>query len=367
MRPYDIIARMGGDEFTALLDSLDHPEDAAKVAEKLIELISVRHTIDGTDVTLGASIGIAHFPDCGQSVEELLRSADMAMYEAKRNGRQQYRFFSNEMNGRAHARLMMEENLRSTIERNGFALAYQPQVILETGELRGFEALLRWDYSGRGKVEPNVFIPLLEETRLIDRVGEWALREGLAQCRDWRERFGEKMILSFNISPVQFGRAGLIDELRRLLEESQLDPRQLELEVTEGALMQDLEQSCDKLRQLRELGVRVAVDDFGTGYSSLAYLRHFDLDTLKIDRLFIANMLDSPRDAAVVSTIIDLGRNLGLEVIAEGVETLAQRDWLIAHDCQVMQGFLVAPGLSVDDALAFPRTVDWADQDSWSE
>ncbi len=182
---------------------------------------------------------------------------------------------------------------------------------------------------------------------------------GLAQCRDWRERFGDKLVLSFNVSPVQFGRAGLIDELRRLLDEYQLDPRQLELEVTEGALMQDLEQSCDKLRQLRELGVRVAVDDFGTGYSSLAYLRHFDLDTLKIDRLFIANMLDSPRDAAVVSTIIDLGRNLGLEVIAEGVETLAQREWLIAHDCQVMQGFLVAPGLAVEDALEFPRTIDW--------
>ncbi|KJJ63260.1 diguanylate cyclase [Pseudomonas sp. 10B238] len=359
MRPYDIIARMGGDEFTALLDSLDHPEDAARVAEKLIELISVRHTIDGTDVTLGASIGIANFPDCGQSVEELLRSADMAMYEAKRNGRQQYRFFSGEMNGRAHARLMMEENLRSTIERNGFALAYQPQVVLETGELRGFEALLRWNYAGRGSVEPSVFIPLLEETRLIDRVGEWALREGLAQCRDWRERFGDKLVLSFNVSPVQFRRAGLIDELRRLLDEYQLDPRQLELEVTEGALMEDLEQSCDKLRQLRELGVRVAVDDFGTGYSSLAYLRHFDLDTLKIDRLFVANMLDSPRDAAVVSTIIDLGRNLGLEVIAEGVETLAQREWLIDHDCHVMQGFLVAPGLAVEDALEFPRTIDW--------
>lgn len=363
MRPYDIIARMGGDEFTALLDSLDHPEDAARVAEKLIELISVRHTIDGTEVTLGASIGIAHFPDCGQSVEELLRSADMAMYEAKRAGRQQYRFFSTEMNGRAHARLMMEENLRSTIERNGFTLAYQPQVMLETGELRGFEALLRWDFAGRGEVEPNVFIPLLEETRLIDRVGQWALREGMAQCRDWRERFGQKLVLSFNVSPVQFGRAGLLDELRHLLDEYQLDPRQLELEVTEGALMQDLEQSCDKLRKLRDLGVRVAVDDFGTGYSSLAYLRHFELDTLKIDRLFIANMLDSPRDAAVVSTIIDLGRNLELEVIAEGVENLAQRDWLVEHGCQVMQGFLVAPGLTIEKALAFPSKVDWLQTD----
>ena len=363
MRPYDIIARMGGDEFTALLDSLDHPEDAARVAEKLIELISVRHTIDGTEVTLGASIGIAHYPDCGQSVEELLRSADMAMYEAKRAGRQQYRFFSKEMNGRAHARLMMEENLRSTIERNGFELAYQPQIMLETGELRGFEALLRWDFAGRGEVEPNVFIPLLEETRLIDRVGQWAMREGMAQCREWRSRFGQELVLSFNVSPVQFGRAGLLDELRRLLDDYQLDPRQLELEVTESALMQDLQQSCDKLSKLRELGVRVAVDDFGTGYSSLAYLRHFELDTLKIDRLFIANMLDSPRDAAVVSTIIDLGRNLELEVIAEGVETLAQRDWLLAHGCQVMQGFLVAPGLTIEQTQAFPSKVDWLQLD----
>jgi len=359
MRPYDIIARMGGDEFTALLDSLKHPEDAARVAEKLIELISVRHTIDGTEVTLGASVGIAHFPDSGQSVEELLRSADMAMYEAKRAGRQQYRYFSQEMNGRAHARLMMEENLRSAIEQNGFNLVYQPQIVLESGKLRGFEALLRWNQGGRGDVQPNVFVPLLEETRLIDRVGKWTLREGLRQCRDWREEFGDELIMSFNVSPVQFSRAGLLDELSRLLDEYQLDPAQLEIEVTEGALMQNLEQSCEKLRQLRQLGVRVAVDDFGTGYSSLAYLRHFELDTLKIDRLFIANMLDSPRDAAVVSTIIDLGRNLELEVIAEGVETLAQRDWLIAHGCHVMQGFLVAPGLSFNQAQAFPQTVDW--------
>lgn len=360
MRPYDIIARMGGDEFTALLDSLDHPEDAARVAEKLIELISVRHTVQGTEVTLGASIGIAHFPDSGQSVEELLRSADMAMYEAKRAGRRQYRFFSQEMNGRAHARLMLEENLRSTVERNGFSLAYQPQVMLETGELRGFEALLRWDFEGERTMRPHEFIPLLEETRLIERVGQWALRQGLAQCREWRERFGEQLILSFNVSPVQFSRVGLEDELRALLNEYGLDPRQLELEVTEGALMHDLKQSCEQLRRLRALGVRVAVDDFGTGYSSLAYLRHFELDTLKIDRLFIANMLDSKRDAAVVSTIIDLARNLGLEAVAEGVETVAQRDWLVEHGCQVMQGFLVAPGLSIDNALTFPERVDWA-------
>ncbi|MCF7203825.1 two-component system response regulator [Pseudomonas oligotrophica] len=362
MRPYDIIARMGGDEFTALLDSLDHPEDAARVAEKLIDLISVRHTVEGTEVTLGASIGIAHFPDCGQSVDELLRSADMAMYEAKRAGRRQYRFFSSEMNGRAHARLTMEENLRNAIERNDFELVYQPQIMLADGRLRGFEALLRWPRGESGTISPGVFIPLLEETRLIERVGEWVLREGLNQRREWQPVFDDELVLSLNVSPVQFARAGLLDQLRRLADDYGLNPGQLEIEVTEGTLMQDLEQSGEKLRQLRQLGVRVAIDDFGTGYSSLAYLRNFELDTLKIDQLFIANMLDSPRDAAVVSTIIDLGRNLGLEVIAEGVESEAQRDWLIANGCDVMQGFLIAPGLHPARAGAFPRRLEWERQ-----
>ncbi len=359
MRPYDIIARMGGDEFTALLDSLDQPEDAARVAEKLIELISVRHKIDGTEVTLGASIGIAHFPDCGVSVDQLLRSADMAMYEAKRAGRRQYRFFSSDMNERAHARLMMEENLRSATDRNDFELLYQPQVMLDSGALRGFEGLLRWPQGEAGENQPGVFIPLLEETRLIERVGDWVLREGMNEYVRWLPALGTDLILSLNVSPVQFSRAGLFDVLRRLLDEYQLNPAQLELEVTEGTLMQDLEQSCEKLRQLRKLGVRVAIDDFGTGYSSLAYLRHFELDTLKIDRLFIANMLDSPRDAAVVSTIIDLGRNLGLEVVAEGVETLAQRDWLVENGCDVMQGFLVSPAVTAEQARAFAAQPVW--------
>jgi EAL domain-containing protein (putative c-di-GMP-specific phosphodiesterase class I) len=179
------------------------------------------------------------------------------------------------------------------------------------------------------------------------------------QYGQWLPSFGSDLILSLNVSPVQFSRAGLFDSLRRLLDEYQLDPAQLELEVTEGTLMQDLEQSCDKLRQLRKLGVRVAIDEFGTGYSSLAYLRHFELATLQIDRLFIANMMDSPRDAAVVSTIIDLGRNLELEVVAEGVETVAQRDWLIANGCDVMQGFLVSPAVPAEQARAFPSQLNW--------
>lgn len=359
LRPYDILARMGGDEFTALLDTLDHPEDAARVAESLIELVSVRHHIEGIDVTLGASIGIACFPECGQSVDGLLRAADIAMYEAKRAGRQQYRFYSPEMNGRARSRLMLEESLRNAIEQHDFHLVYQPQIHIESGRLRGFEALLRWEHRVAGTVAPNVFIPLLEETRLINRLGDWVLREGASQCGAWQPSFGDDLVISLNVSPVQFGMPQLVDDLRRVLDEFNLRPAQLEVEVTEGALMQDLERAREQLQQLRALGVRVAVDDFGTGYSSLAYLRHFELDTLKIDRLFISSMLESRRDAAVVSTIIDLSRHLGLEVIAEGVETMAQRDWLLEHGCTFMQGFLVAPGLPVAKAGAFPPVVDW--------
>ncbi|MFH6600779.1 putative bifunctional diguanylate cyclase/phosphodiesterase [Ectopseudomonas khazarica] len=360
LRPYDSLARIGGDEFTALLDNLGHPEDAARVAEKLIELVSVRHTLDGVDVTLGASVGIACFPECGQNVEGLLRSADMAMYEAKRAGRQQYRFFSPEMNGRARSRLMLEESLRHAIENDDFVLVYQPQFELASGRLRGFEALLRWQHRVAGTVAPNVFIPLLEETRLINRLGEWIFREGARQLAIFKRQFGEDMVLSLNVSPVQFGMPQLVTDLQRVLDSHGLKPNQLEVEVTESALMQDLELTQAQLRHLRELGVKIAIDDFGTGYSSLAYLRHFELDTLKIDRLFIANMLDSPRDAAVVSTIIDLGRHLGLEVIAEGVETQAQREWLVQHHCNFMQGFLVAPGVPAGTALRVPAQLDWS-------
>jgi diguanylate cyclase (GGDEF)-like protein len=358
LRPYDILARMGGDEFTALLDSLDHPEDAARVAEKLIEAISIRYQVDGMEVTLGASIGIACFPDSGRSVDAMLRAADMAMYEAKRAGRQQYRFFSPEMNGRARSRLMLEESLRVAIEQNEFALVYQPQVYLDSGRLRGFEALLRWQHRVAGSVSPGVFIPLLEETRLINRLGGWIFRQGVSQCDIW-PIFDHGLVVSVNVSPVQFGMPQLVEDLRRVIEEVRLSPAQVEVEVTEGALMADLETTREQLRQLRQLGVKIAIDDFGTGYSSLAYLRHFELDTLKIDRLFISNMLDSPKDAAVVSTIINLGRELGLEVIAEGVETIAQRDWLVDHQCHIMQGFLVSPGLSLDKAREFPLQIDW--------
>ena len=207
---------------------------------------------------------------------------------------------------------------RHAIENDDFVLVYQPQLHLNSGRLRGFEALLRWQHRVAGTVAPNVFIPLLEETRLINRLGEWIFREGARQLAAFKQHFGEDMVLSLNVSPVQFGMPQLVKDLQRVLDFHGLKPSQLEVEVTESALMQDLELAQAQLRHLRELGVKIAIDDFGTGYSSLAYLRHFELDTLKIDRLFVSNMLDSPRDAAVVSTIIDLGHHLGLEVIVRG-------------------------------------------------
>jgi len=359
LRSYDSLARLGGDEFTVLLDGFDHSRDAARVADKLMTLISTRQQIKGETLNLSASVGIASYPECGEDVESLLRAADMAMYEAKRNGRQQYHFHSPQMTARAHARLELEQRLRKAIDRQHFVLAWQPQFYLETGRLRGFEALLRWPHGNPDGATPDIFIPMLEETRLINPLGQWIFNEGIAGLAELRQRFDGDQVLSLNVSPVQFSQPHLVDGLAELLRQHGLDAQQLEVEVTETVLMQNLDATQAQLRQLRELGVKIAVDDFGTGYSSLAYLRQFEFDTLKIDRVFITNMLDSPRDAAVVNTIIDLGRHLGLDVIAEGVETMEQRQWLLKHQCAIMQGWLAAPALPFEAAMHVPAQLDW--------
>jgi len=359
LRSYDSLARLGGDEFTVLLDSLENPGDAARVAEKLMQQLTKRQQIGGQSLSISASIGIANYPQCGEDVESLLRAADMAMYEAKRNGRQQYHFHSPQMTERAHARLELEQHLRKAIEQQHFALAWQPQFYLDSGRLRGFEALLRWPHGNPDRATPDTFVPLLEETRLINPLGQWIFKEGTARLASLRGQFEHAPVLSLNVSPVQFSQPHLVDSLAELLQHHDLPPHQLEIEVTETVLMQNLGTTQTHLRHLRELGVKIAVDDFGTGYSSLAYLRQFELDTLKIDRVFVTNMLDSPRDAGVVKTIIDLGRHLDLEIIAEGVETMEQRQWLLDHQCTILQGWLVSPALSFDAAMQVPEQVDW--------
>jgi len=359
LRSYDSLARLGGDEFTILLDSLDNTRDAARVAEKMMSQISNRQQIKGESFTISASVGIASYPECGMDVDSLLRAADMAMYEAKRNGRQQYHFHTPQMTQRAQARLELEQRLNNAIEQQHFALAWQPQYCLDTGRLRGFEGLLRWTHDNPEHTNPDTFIPLLEETRLINPLGRWIFNEGIARLAQLREHFSDELVLSLNISPMQFSASQLADVLASQLHTHDIAPSQLEVEVTESVLMPDQNSIHTQLRQLRELGVKIAVDDFGSGYSSLAYLRQFHFDTLKIDRTFIANMLDSPRDAAVANAIIELGRHLGLDVIAEGVETQEQRQWLVEHQCTIMQGWLVAPALPFEKAMQVPTQLNW--------
>src|SRR5476651_1221499 len=261
LNPFDILARMGGDEFTTLLN-LEHPEQAAKIAERLIERVSIRQQIDGMEMTLGVSIGIATYPDCGANLDGLLRAADIAMYEAKRAGRQQYRYYDHEMNGRARSRLMLEESVRSAIEGKEFKMVYQPQVSLEDGRLRGFEALLRWHHPSVGDVPPGLFLPLLEEVRLISRLGSWIYRQAATQRHAWSGVYAEDLVLSVSLSATQFCMPNLADELQEVLERHDLRAHQLEVEVTEAALMQDFEASRKQLRRIRAQGVRVALDDF---------------------------------------------------------------------------------------------------------
>jgi diguanylate cyclase (GGDEF)-like protein/PAS domain S-box-containing protein len=359
IRPYDVLARMGGDEFTVVIDGLDYPEQAAKVAEKLIERVSVRKQIDGVDITLGASVGIATYPECGANLDGLLRAADIAMYEAKRAGRQQYRFYDQNMNGRARSRLMLEESVRTAIDGKDFSVVYQPQVHAADGRLRGFEALLRWQHPSVGEVPPALFIPLLEETRLINRLGGWIFDQGAEQRQIWSRVFAPDLVLSLSVSPTQFCMPNLVSELRRAMDRFELKPGQIEVEITENALVHNLTHSHKQLEKLHDIGVRVALDDFGTGECSLSHLRNLQLDTLKLDRHFIARMRDNPRDAVLARSIIDLCRNLDMLVIAEGVETFEQYRWLLDNGCQVIQGFYVAKPMLPEEALRFPQQFEY--------
>lgn len=359
LRSFDILARMGGDEFTALLE-LEFPEQAAKISEKLIERISICQQFDGLEVALGASIGIAIYPDCGSNLDGLMRAADIAMYEAKRAGRQQYRYYDHEMNGRARSRLMLEESVRSAVERKEFNLVYQPQVAIADGRLRGFEALLRWRHPSVGDVPPGLFLPLLEEARLISRLGSWIYQQGASQRAAWKTLFAERTVLGVSLSGTQFAMPNLATELRQVLERHGLEPWQLEVEVTEDALTQNLDESRKQLRLLRDLGVRVALDDFGSSACSLGYLRDLELDTLKLDRHLIARLPASARDAALARCVIELCKALGVLVIAEGVETLEQYRWLQANGCEYVQGFLVARPSMAADVERFAEPFDWS-------
>ncbi|MGJ7550620.1 putative bifunctional diguanylate cyclase/phosphodiesterase [Pseudomonas alloputida] len=354
-----LLARMGGDEFTALFDGLPYPEQAGRHAEKLLERVSIQQQVEGMDVCLGVSIGIATYPDCGGNVEGLLRAADTAMYAAKQAGRQQYRFYDQELNGRARSRLMLEDSVRNAVEAQDFSLVYQPQVAFADGQLRGFEALLRWQHPSVGDVPPGLFIPLLEEARLINRLASWIYRQGAAQRQAWCQRFAPELVLGISLSRAQFTMPSLVDELQRVIQDYQLDPAQLEVEVAETSLMYNIDTAIKQIHRLRELGVRVALDDFGAGDCSLRMLRDLPIDTLKLDRHLVARLPDSAADAALVRSVIGLCADYRITVIAEGVETEAQAAWLKANGCAYVQGFLVAHPMTAADASGFPAIFPW--------
>jgi diguanylate cyclase (GGDEF)-like protein/PAS domain S-box-containing protein len=339
VRASDTVSRQGGDEFVVLLSEMEHSEDAAVTARRLLQTVADAHFINEQDLHVTTSIGISVYPDDGLDAETLIKNADTAMYQAKENGRQSYQFFKSSMNERAVERQSIEEGLRRALERKEFTLHYQPKVSLKTGEITGAEALLRWNPSGRGLISPAKFIPVAEDCGLILPIGKWVLREACTQARAWSDARFPSITIAVNISAMEFRHEHFLEGVFEILKETGLNPKLLELELTESVLMKRVETTGSLLATLRAKGVRVAVDDFGTGYSSLSYLRKFPIDALKIDQSFVRQITTSPGETSIVTAIISMGRSLGLRVIAEGVETQEELAFLEAQECEEAQGY----------------------------
>jgi diguanylate cyclase (GGDEF)-like protein/PAS domain S-box-containing protein len=354
----DTVCRLGGDEFVLMLTDLEKADDATGIALKLLETVAGPCPIDGHKIEITTSIGIALFPDDGNDGGELLRHADAAMYHAKQNGRNNYHFFTSEMNRRALERMAIENKLRHALERAEFTLYFQPQMDLHTLKPVGAEALVRWKDSESGKlIPPANFIPIAEENGMIAPIGEWVLRESCRQMAEWRKMGLPEFPVSVNMSVVQFRQKGLGEKIRAILREYEISPANLELEITETAVMQDADAAIALLNEVKEMGVRIAMDDFGTGYSSLSYLKLLPIDKLKIDQSFVRDIVHDPDDAAIVSTIISMARNLKLRVVAEGVETDRQLAFLNQHGCDYGQGYYFTAPVPPAEFSAYIRGI----------
>jgi diguanylate cyclase (GGDEF)-like protein/PAS domain S-box-containing protein len=348
LREEDTIARMGGDEFTILLSNIKSPDDAALIAQKLLDAVAQPTRVEGHELFVTTSIGIALYPQDGDSAESLLKNADNAMYRAKEIGPNQYQLCTLEMNRRATDRLSLENALRRAVDRREFVLHYQPQLRIDSEQVVGMEALLRWNRPDYGLVEPARFIPVAEETRMIVEIGEWALREACRQAREWQRTRFPNLRMGVNLSPRQFQHSDLRRMIAAALDDSGLDPSRLELEITESTAMQNTERTAAILRSLRNMGVQIAIDDFGTGHSSLNYLRTFPIDCVKIDQAFVHEIEGSASDRAIVAAVIAMAHGLNLRVTAEGVETEAQLQFLREHGCEEVQGFLFSKPIAPD-------------------
>ncbi len=339
VRHGDLIARLGGDEFAIVQVGMPQPEAATSLANRIVNTLSTPFIIEEHQIVIGASVGIAVAPDDGQNPSQLLKSADLALYRAKEDGRGTVRTFEPEMDARVQARRTLEFDLRQALIHGEFELYYQPQIEIASDEIIGFEALIRWNHPTRGRVVPNEFISLAEETGLIVPIGDWVLKQACQQATCWPE----SIKIAVNLSPIQFKNQSLVDSIVDALKESGLEPTRLELEITESAMLQDTEHTINVLRGLHDLGIRISLDDFGTGYSSLSYLRRFPFDKIKIDQSFVYGLETADDALAIVRAVTGLSHSLGIATTAEGVETVEQLKTLCTEGCTEAQGYLISP------------------------
>ena len=355
VRDSDTVARLGGDEFTLLLPSLIRSEDAAIVAQKIIEAVRYPFHIEGREFFITTSIGISLYPEDGADAATLIKNADTAMYQAKEQGRDNYQLFNAFVNAKALQRIALEHGLRRALANQELTLYYQPIFDLRSGRISGMEALLRWTHPDMGSVPPSVFIPLAEATGVMVPIGGWAMREACSQAKAWHDAGFRNLTLAVNLSVTQLQQGDLVDRVREILQETSMKPELLELEITESSAMQSPETSVRTLFELKKLGIRVSLDDFGTGHSSLSYLKRFPIDTLKIDQSFVRDINSDPDTAAIVMAIIAMAHSLRLKVVAEGVEHPEQAAFLKRHVCDQMQGYLIKPPVPASEFLELMR------------
>ncbi|WP_309419063.1 EAL domain-containing protein [Telmatospirillum sp.] len=349
VRETDTVARLGGDEFAVLLTNLADADGASTVAETIIRSVAEPYGLDDNEVVCGISVGITIFPDDSQDAQSLLKNADLALYRSKNDGRGRYHFYVAEMDNEVQSRKAIERDLRHALVSDQLALYYQPLIDIQSGRTIGAEALIRWFHPQRGSIPPSLFIPVAERSELIFRLGRWVLQRACSQVREWNEAGLPQLQVSVNLSPAQFRHPDLLETIHTIVEQTGIDPRQLQLEITETIAMTNFEYSVEVLRELRKKGHTIAIDDFGTGYSSLSYLRHFPVDKLKIDRSFVVDLDLHPGNDAIVRAIVNLGHGIGAKVNVEGVETQEQLTFMRGLDCDECQGFFFSRPLPAAD------------------